>query len=102
MAVGGAQSRCPLCGASLFTADCSPLDERQCPRCGAKLWVISFSDGPTCFVRRPGETKYELLASFAGSDGVLNPSDIEAAIKKMDSLDFVEFLLELEENSAIR
>lgn len=100
MAATGAYDRCPLCRAVLWNAALLNLDERQCPRCGAELWVVLFSRGPAYFIRRPGENKHEFLhelfAAIAGPDSGLKPSDIEAAIKGMDSLDMTEFIAELE------
>jgi hypothetical protein len=96
MSTTGAADRCPTCGAPLWAPPAEPFGSRRCPRCGAELWVVGFSSGPRFFVRRPGESLADFVADLAA--GRLGPADeVGAALKTIDSLDLVEFILELEE-----
>jgi hypothetical protein len=97
MARIGVLNGCPVCHAALWAEDRQPPGARQCPRCDAELWVLDFSQGPTFFPRRPGESLYELLAALAGPQLGFSASQIEAALKGADDLDMVEFLSEVEE-----
>jgi hypothetical protein len=73
-----------VCHAALWAEVCQPLGHNQCPRCGAELWVVGFSEGPAFFLRRPGESVYDLLAALAGPQLGLSASEIEAALKDAD------------------
>src|SRR5262245_59791445 len=97
MARTGAHDRCPVCGTALWVEECQLLGHKQCPRCGAELWVVSFSEGPAFFPRRPGESLCDLLAALAGPQLGLSPSAIEAALKGADQFDVLQFVFEVEE-----
>jgi hypothetical protein len=86
-----------LCRASLWAEVCQPLGHKRCPRCGAEQWVVGFSQGPAFFLRRPGESLYDLLAALAGPQLGLSASEIKAALKDADQFDVVEFVSEVEE-----
>jgi hypothetical protein len=97
MARTGALNRCAVCGAALWAEDGELLGHKRCPRCGAELWVVSFSEGPAFFPRRPGESLHDLLAELGGPQLGLSPRAIEAALKDADHFDVLEFVSEVEE-----
>ena len=92
----GSLEHCPGCRATLSVPK-QVYGETRCPRCSCQLWHLTLASGMTLFVRRPGETIYDLLADLAGSRHGLTAADIERTLKDADSLDVSEFLLELED-----
>lgn len=56
--------------------------------------------GPTFFVRRPGETLYDLLADLGGSRHGLTATELERTLRDADALDVAEFLLTIEDDAA--
>jgi hypothetical protein len=99
MAVSGERNCCPFCRTSLWASASERWSRKRCPRCAAELWVVAFSDLAMFFVRQPGETSHEFLASLAAlvwpEDG-FSDSDVKAALSSMDSLDLLEFIFEVE------
>ncbi len=59
--------------------------------------MVVFSEGPTFFPRRPGESLYDLLGALAGPQLRLSAGAIEAALKDADQFDLAEFVSEVEE-----
>jgi len=57
---------------------------------------LTFRSGPTFFVRRAGESIYDLMAGLAGSRDGNTVQDLEASLRDADSLDIAEFLAEIE------
>jgi hypothetical protein len=96
MALSGACGRCPVCAAALWAPDPGPTGEGRCPRCGAELWALPLASGPTFFVRRPGQTFHEVLAAWASPRLGVPAEEIEWTLRSADSLDIVEFVMEVE------
>jgi hypothetical protein len=100
MAVSGERNRCPFCRTALWAPASERWSRKRCPRCGAELLVVAFTDGAIFFIRQPGESMQDLLTSLAR---LINPklrmsgSEMEAVLEGMDSLDLVEFEMEVEE-----
>src|SRR5258708_17919201 len=92
----GVIHHCPVCGAAL-PAPITSHGETRCPRCDAELWHLDLPSGPAFFVRRPGESIYDLMAAIADPSRGFTSDDLKAALKNADSLDIVEFFTELEE-----
>jgi hypothetical protein len=90
-------NRCPVCRTSLWAPKGEQLGKLRCPRCAAELCFIRFSSGPAFFVCQPGQTVYDVLAELVTKDLGLYPEMIEAGFKNADSLDQVEFIMEIEE-----
>lgn len=88
--------RCPVCRTVLSTVSDEAIAEARCPRCEAGLWLLNFSVGPCFFVRRPGQTPAQFLALLAGEGLGASAEDIAEFLRDADSLEKVEFLLELE------
>jgi acyl carrier protein len=59
--------------------------------------VLSFADGPAFFVRQPNQSLAEFLDALTGDQPGLSAKEIEAVLKGADSLDLVEFVMEVEE-----
>jgi hypothetical protein len=96
MSHASARNECPACGASLW-APSGPWGEEQCPRCFTQLWFVPFSGGQFFFVRREGESLEEFLCALVGPAMKLTPAELEQVIRKTDSLDLVELVMEIEE-----
>ena len=71
--------------------------ESQCPRCDAQLWHLVPPSRATFFVRRKGESIYDLMAAVLGARLGLTAKDMENVLKEADSLDVVELLMDLED-----
>jgi hypothetical protein len=97
MARNGLPNRCPVCRAALAAPPAAVHGERDCPRCGAGLWFLLFSDGPTFFVRRPGESVHDLIADLAGPRLGLTSVQVKDMLQGADSLDVVELVMEIED-----
>lgn len=87
-------NRCPLCGAALWAPDAENIATKKCPRCGAELWVLR---GSLFFLRQPGQDKYSFLGTLPGPLAGASAAEIEAFLKGADSLDWVEFVMEIED-----
>jgi hypothetical protein len=96
MALPG-ENHCPLCEAALWAPDTEALGSKRCPRCGAELWVLVGSDGPVFFPRKPDQSKFSFLAELAAPLYDLSKEEVEAMLKRADSLDLVEFVMEIED-----
>jgi hypothetical protein len=59
--------------------------------------VAVLSEGARFLLRRPGESIYDLLARLVGPQFGLSAGEVEAALKDVDSLDLVEFTMEMEQ-----
>jgi hypothetical protein len=92
-----ADSRCPLCRAALWAPDTEAIAPRVCPRCGAELWVLVGSVSPAFYLRRPGQSKASFLAALAGPLYGLSAEKMEHTLKRADSLDLVELVMEIED-----
>jgi hypothetical protein len=92
-----ADSRCPLCRAALWAPDTEAIGSKNCPRCGAALWVLVGSGRPAFYLHHPGESKTSFLAALAGPLYGLPAEVMEEALKRADSLDLVEMVMEIEE-----
>ena len=92
MALPG-DNRCPLCRAALWAPDTEAIGSKKCPRCGAELWVLLASDGPVFYLRQSGQSKSSFLAALSG----MSADEMEELLKRADSLDLVEIVMEIEE-----
>jgi hypothetical protein len=91
-----ARNECPACGAALWAPD-NAWGEKQCPRCFAELWFVPFSGGRFFFVRRQGESLAEFLCTLVAPAMERTPAELEQVIRKSDSLELVELVMEIEE-----
>ena len=96
MKPNGSRQLCPACQAAL-SAPPHACGETHCPRCNAWLWHLGLASGPTFFVRRSGETIYDLMADLTSPGRRLSASEIERTLRNADSIDVMEFLAGLEE-----
>jgi len=87
--------RCPVCRAML-PVPTSTYGETHCPRCSGQLWHLALASGQTFFVRRPGESIYELMTDLAESRPGFTAEHLEAILRDADPLEVVELLTELE------
>ncbi|MCI0378742.1 MAG: hypothetical protein L0215_14130 [Gemmataceae bacterium] len=90
-------NRCPVCRTALWAPDSDTISTKKCPRCGAELWVLVGSKGPVFFARPPGQTKRQFLAALGAAIYGTTPEEMETQLKDADSLDIVEFVMELED-----
>ena len=91
-----ADNRCPLCRAALWAPD-ETIGSKKCPRCGAELWSLAGSKGPLFFVRQPNQSKTGFLAGLVASLEGVSATQMEEMLKRADSLDIVEIVLEIED-----
>lgn len=92
----GAIDHCPACGTALPTPT-ALYGETHCPRCDGQLWHLALPSGPTFFVRRPGESIYDLMADVADSRHRLNAKNLEASLRQADAIDLAELFAQLED-----
>ncbi len=92
----GSLQRCPVCRATLAMPT-SLYGETGCPRCSGQLWHLALAAGQTFFVRRPGESIYELMAGLADPRPGFTAEDLEGILRGADPLDVVELLTGLED-----
>ena len=97
MLTSQADGRCPLCRAALWAHDTEAIGSKNCPRCGAGLWVLVGSDYLRFYVRQPGQSKTSFLAALTGPLYGLSTEQMEEALKRADSLDLVEMIMEIED-----
>jgi hypothetical protein len=90
-------NRCPVCRAALWAPDSETIGQRTCPRCGAELWVLVGSEGPMFFLQGRGQSKYRFLAALAAALYGVSADELEAGLKHFDSLDLVEFVMDVEQ-----
>ncbi len=70
--------------------------EAQCPQCDGQLWHLALGSGPAFFVRRDGESIYDLMADLAAPRHGFSAEELEAILRDADALDMAEFLATLE------
>jgi len=86
---------CPVCRTAL-PVPTSTYGGTHCPRCNGQLWHLALASSPTFFVRRSGESIYDLMASLVDSHQGITAEGLEAFLRDADSLDAVEFLTTFE------
>ncbi len=100
MAVTGEWNRCPFCRTPLWAGASERWILKPCPRCGAELWVVGFSAGAMFFMRQPGQSLHDFVASLAAlvcpKFGVTG-REVKAELGRMDSLDLLDFVFQVEE-----
>ena len=92
----GSLEHCPFCRATL-PAPTSIYGETECPQCEGQLWHLGLASGPAFFVRRAGESIYDLMASLAGPRYGISAEEVAATLRDADALDVAEFLATLED-----
>ena len=92
---------CPVCDTKVAIDPTLWFGETRCPNCGHEVWLIRFSHGYMSF--KPSEeaklrTLNGVIAGYLGVEpGEVDPrSELDLGI---DSLDFVELVMELEEEA---
>jgi hypothetical protein len=94
-------NRCPLCKTALCAPEIEAIGSKKCPRCGAELWVLVGSDTSVFFLRLPGQTMHSFLASLLGPLYGLEENKAEEVLKRADSLDLVELVMEIEDKMGL-
>ena len=89
--------RCPVCQAALAAPGVRVIDPVKCPRCQAELWVIVGAGAPIFLCRKPGQSANSFLAAVAAPSQGMSPAEIERLLEGCDSLDYLEFVIEVEE-----
>src|SRR5579885_2489359 len=97
----GAPNRCPVCGGDVRIEPSVPFGDAPCPKCGTLLWFVGFTNETRLFFEYEAaeeirERVIEVLAGHLGVSRQQLESD-PALLEKMDSLDLVELVMELEE-----
>lgn len=87
---------CPFCRTPLPSI-ASSYGEAHCPRCDGRLWHLGLASGPTFFVRRAGESIYDLMASVGSSRHGFTAEDVKAILRDADAGDVAELLATLED-----
>jgi len=87
---------CPVCRAAL-PAPTTSHGETHCPRCDAQLWHLVLPSSLAFFVRRPGESIYDLMAAVADPSHGFTADDLKAVLRHADSLDVAELFAHLED-----
>lgn len=100
-------NHCPVCGGDVWI-DPSPLfGDATCPRCGSLLWFLNVPGRCHVFEQaRPSNIRDRVISILAEQLGV-DPEKItenSSLIEDLgaDSLDTVELIMELEEDSDLR
>ena len=97
----GVPNHCPVCDALICVEPSQPPGDAPCPNCGVLLWFIRTSSGvrfhPTEDAAPVRERIAEILCENLGvnPDAARSPSFLEDM--RIDSLDIVELVMELEE-----
>jgi hypothetical protein len=97
MLTSQADSRCPLCRAALWAPDTEAIGSKYCPRCGAALWVLAGSGCPVFYLQQSGQSKASFLAALAGPLYGVSAEKMEETLKRADSFDLVELVMEIED-----
>lgn len=79
---------CPACQSALWAP--REIGAKDCPRCGAELWHIPLNSGTIFCLRQSGQSLEQFLS------GLFNLED-RTAFESLDSMDYVELLMEVEE-----
>ena len=85
---------CPICRTALAGLHSELIAEARCPRCEADLWALALNAGPVFLVRRPGQSAAEFINALTVL--ALSESDIVSSLRGADSLDLIEFTVEIE------
>lgn len=93
----GPPNRCPICQTALSADAASHFGETHCPRCSAKLWFVHLPTTGTRFMVRSGEPFFPALARVLGPRHEHLALGLPAIIDKLDSLDWVEVLADIED-----
>ena len=96
----GSVDRCPFSQAAL-PPPADGYGESDCPRCHAQLWHLCLKAGPMFYVRRAGETIYDLMASLAVSRPRFVAEELESCFRDANESDVIELLRELEESGVL-
>src|SRR5439155_24946167 len=91
----GSRGHCPFCRTAL-PAPTSAYGGTHCPRCNGQLWNLALASGPAFFLRRAGESIYDLMADLADSRHGFAAECLESCLRDADALDVVEFLVTFE------
>ena len=84
----GLPADCPLCGGRIVIAPSMPAGDAPCPRCGCLLWfAVAGADARVYPANALPDEIRRKIESF----------QIDAGDADLDSLDFVEFVMELED-----
>lgn len=89
-------NKCPVCGAALWAPTLPSIGEKQCPRCRSDLCYLVFSVGPIFFVRKPGQSLVQLISELAAPALDLSVEELESLIRRADSLELVEIVIQIE------
>jgi acyl carrier protein len=98
----GEPTSCPLCLANVIVEPSVFIGDATCPQCGQLLWFIQTTDATRLFdAQESPDTKdriVEIIANQLGVDraNIANNSVLLSHLAA-DSLDVVEFVMELEE-----
>ena len=90
---------CPICNGDVGIDPSLWFGETTCPNCGETLWAVRFTHGLIAF--KPSEkvrerTLEEVLSEYLGIEQAKLDPRVELDLG-IDSLDFVELVIELEE-----
>jgi acyl carrier protein len=103
----GTPNRCPVCGSDVRIDPSLPFGDAPCPKCGCLLWFVGVPPETHHFFEYDAaEPIREALLQRLAHDLGVSRHDLETdpeIFKKIgvDSLDFVELLMELEEEFAV-
>jgi hypothetical protein len=93
----GRPNRCPICGRAIRIEPSQPFGDAPCPACGTLLWFVTGEEGAR-FVEPEAAGLIDLVAARLK----ISPDAVRAGRLRdlrLDSLDLVELVMELEERS---
>src|SRR5262245_13504020 len=99
----GSPNRCPVCGGEMRIDPSLYSGDAPCPRCGTLLWfVIRPSEGHLFFVSELSEEVRDRVLEIVAIELGVSKHQLESdpsLIEKsgMDSLDYVELVMEIED-----
>jgi acyl carrier protein len=97
----GVPNHCPVCDATICIDPSDPPGDAPCPSCGTLLWFAKTPDGIWIYENRlVAPTRQRLFHLLCDNLGI-NPDQVSLNLsfnsEYFESLDFVEFIMELEE-----
>jgi acyl carrier protein len=98
----GEPNLCPVCGALICVEPSTPSCDGPCPSCGVLLWFLRTSTGVRLYEINRIAAVRERIANILARTLHVGKEELERRVRsfeelRMDSLDIVELVMELEE-----
>ncbi len=101
----GVPNRCPVCRGDVRISASLPFGDAPCPNCGCLLWFVGLPDEQLLFEYEAAEVIRERILERLSQELGVSKHKLEAdpsLLKhRLDSLDEVELLMEIEDELGI-